>query len=413
MHSTSSPTISSPHICLAHDGIQKASPSFLFRIRFADPSQVCADPDWTAMETLVGKERAGLARINLNRILDDWCDVFGLSKDLLSRTLDIEDFIENAVMLLAADRLGLPLQVLTRDGKTVSTTRPEPLPDQPLIFFGTLLRNEPLLHGPARLPEPSSSLPIIWPREGRLPGGGEYWRSPVLLAALGRAAHVTSGNCDGPDGYGAAVASLVESGAKAIKAKIIFRDKYQPVSDIVLDILPDGRPDLAKGSLMNAFYEAFDATMYDCADRRICFLVQEKRSMRHEYRIVVVDGRAVAGAGCIEALCPIYHDACDGAFDSLVENVRGDGIISSLPDLVARYRVRADEILAKLEEAGDIRFRDCVMDFAYDADCIEGEDDILLVETNPCTNYGLYALDFHSVLAGVVGSVETEQSGAR
>jgi hypothetical protein len=144
----------------------------------------------------------------------------------------------------------------------------------------------------------------------------------------------------------------------------------------------------------------------DCDERRTCFLIQERRNLLHEYRIVVVDGKPVSGAGTVQWLCPVFHDPETGTFDTGVEGRRNDRNLLKRPGVVNLFRTQAEDICREIERtcARDGRengFRNCTMDFALDADTGEA----VLIETNQLDRFGLYAMDFGPIMGAIVEAV--------
>lgn len=263
----------------------------------------------------------------------------------------------------------------------------------PAIFCGAHLRNDPRF--PFQGEAPSS---FVWPVGGR-PGRAEaYWTCGTLLSALGRGCAVASGRSEGQDGFVETVRRLVAAGADNIVAKVITRAKYDKVGRVPLTRMANGELNLSAGGISTAFWMLFNANMYELADRDGCFLLQEERPLRHEYRIVVVGGRPVAGAGCVEFLSPIFH-TIDDPFDTLVEGKRNDRCLADMPLVVARYRHFAQRLCEDLEkDPNGHLFTDCVMDVALDIE----RNEVVLVEVNPADNFGLYAMDWREVFTAIL-----------
>jgi hypothetical protein len=364
---------------------------FLFRSLVADPKAVAAVPDWASFVEVFGRDKVDAAQDRYERLLGRWAEIHGLQRAELQQITDIEDWIENAIKLVAAVDTGLPVYTIRR------TPPGEPLKiaaklntdadfdgNVPTAFLGTILRWDPCFSG-------ESGINFVWPSNGHL-GASDYWNDETLMRALGRPAAVASGDPDGERGYVATTLGLRAAGASDLMAKIVFQVKYQAPARLSLP------PDSDERDVRNAFYTAFEDNLLDCEARDQCFLIQECRPMLHEYRVIVVGGKPVAGAGTVEWLNPIFHDPDDGSFDPFVEGKRGDRDLVCDRDLVARYVDRAARLCAELETRGSKRFRNCTMDFAFD----EQKGDVLLIETNPCDNFGLYALDFSPVIDGMV-----------
>lgn len=123
------------------------------------------------------------------------------------------------------------------------------------------------------------------------------------------------------------------------------------------------------------------------------FLVQEWIPMEFEYRVFIVDGIPVTGAGCIEEHTPLDR-ASGTSFDTRVRRVRGNDIAGASdtrvvddPSRVARYRDFARTVASELPEGQAT----VVMDVATDA----RSGNTVVVEFNTLPNSGLYASDAH------------------
>jgi len=357
----------------------------------ANPKIVAAAPDWHGFNDYFGKARVDGARERFELLLDRWAEIHELKRNDLVPEADTEDWIENAVKLVSAVDTGLPTYLLDRTAPSEPiriarrvNTNIEFEPENSTIFMGTVLRWDPCLsrHG---------EINFVWPAGGRL-SRSDYWADETLMKALGRHSAVSAGDADGPDGYVATTLGLLAAGADKLLAKIVFQTKYQAPTRLSLP------PDAAEDDVREAFYTAFEDNLLDCEARKECFLIQEVRTMLNEYRIVVVGGRPVAGAGTVEWLNPIFHDPSDGNFDPHVEYKRNDRNLVRDPKLVARYIDRAESLCTQLERRGVTEFRNCTMDFALDGQTHE----VVLVETNPPDNFGLYALEFSPIIDSVL-----------
>lgn len=454
--------------------MRKTEPQILFRPREPDFTRVAAEPDWEALSRSLPAATIDRARQSYEQIVDIWAGLFALPQAQLQRVCDTEDWVENAVQLVAALETGFPVHVIDpgadRNGAVDDPAwlarsflgecymgepatdrfgaRSDFDPRRPTVFRGMMLRYDPLF--PPLAHGEKAPVNLAWPPGGRLHNGEAYWREPVLVEALGRRAIVSSGDSSidpasaqryairdpmgqnhlaqahleqetpreaGPLSYVDATRRLVAAGAGSLIAKIVFQAKYQPPTPLDMD-MRELRMALAAGDdgrfsrlVSDAFFKAFDVNLLDCEGRPECFLIQEHIPMLSEYWIAVIGGRPVAGAGCIECLSPLFHEPDlalrgpdgDGAFDVKVEGKRGDGMIRHDPELVAAYVDTAWRLCEKLNEAAgsDGRanpYADCVMDFAWNDDSQE----IVLVETNPPDNFGLYAMDISPVTKAIV-----------
>ena len=120
-------------------------------------------------------------------------------------------------------------------------------------------------------------------------------------------------------------------------------------------------------------------------------LVQQKTRMRYEYRIHVIGGQPACGAGCVERFTPA--DNTGERYDPRMEETRNNGRIESHPDIARLYEAFA------LEAAHAIRGEvegPYVMDLYLDD---AGQPHV--IELNPQSNSGLYALDMDVLLTAI------------
>jgi hypothetical protein len=134
------------------------------------------------------------------------------------------------------------------------------------------------------------------------------------------------------------------------------------------------------------------------------FLVQEVVPMVYEYRVFIVDGRPVTGAGCIEEHTPL--DAVEGVpFSPLVRAGRvsadgaaeGVGPVLEQPRLVDRFVEFAARVAAQAEREGS-------MPDAYVVDVAQAPSGPVVIEMNGVTNAGLYASDPRLVVQALVNA---------
>lgn len=113
-------------------------------------------------------------------------------------------------------------------------------------------------------------------------------------------------------------------------------------------------------------------------------LVAPDVSMTREYRLFVVDGEVITGAGCIEADTPLLS-SMTSPFSLRMERLRGDGeVTTDNAPLLQRYVGRARSLAEEFAQEGRRTF---VLDLAY----LEHSDQIVIVELNPLMNAGFYA----------------------
>lgn len=129
-------------------------------------------------------------------------------------------------------------------------------------------------------------------------------------------------------------------------------------------------------------------------DRRV--IVQEEIQMLNEYRIFVIDGRPVTGAGCIDLYTPLENKT---PFDPKMQKIRREGIPYSDQSLANLYmNLAACEICPSFEREG---IKDYTLDLFQTS---TGE--IGIVEINPAYNAGFYANDYPALLTAILESCE-------
>lgn len=134
-------------------------------------------------------------------------------------------------------------------------------------------------------------------------------------------------------------------------------------------------------------------------DRADAFIAQEWVPMMFEYRLFVVDGEVVTGAGCIEENTPLDNRA---QFDSAVREHRAaQSPVVDRPEAVAAM-VRFGQAVAVEIAAENPAMTQYVMDVAIGADGMP-----LIVELNSLLNSGLYASDPRLVTAAMAARVGT------
>lgn len=140
--------------------------------------------------------------------------------------------------------------------------------------------------------------------------------------------------------------------------------------------------------------DSFDASLWlDWEEARFAgdpdsVLVQQLVDMRREYRMFIIDGRPVCGAGCVEYCTPINNE---DVFDPKMEEHRNDGHVIRDKRTVNAYRDFAGQAADMIRTEGIIH-GPYVMDLAT----VDGHP--CIVELNCMNNAGLYALDMDALL---------------
>lgn len=369
--------------------------SLLFRSRF-DKNQVPNVDSFRSSLDYLPEGEVDLIVGRLECLIEKWCEIYDLIRGSLIPNADVEDWVENAVVLITALNKGVFCRTLNpKDSILEFIAQQTPRTDSPkFFFFGHFTNMDQQFFMTLNKERDDFS----WPRGGRIRRAEKYWQSSVLIKALGRPAVIASGDSNGKHGYIEGVRHLLNRDVRHIMSKVIAKPKYAAVEELPLSI-GDESANVSSKMIKDAFFELYDYNMMELCHYDSCFLLQEKRQLGHEYRIVVVNGKPVAGSGCIEYFSPIFHDPNDGYFDPWMEARRNDKKPARNSMLASNYRDFVQELCEKLHrESNSERFRDAVFDVALD----KATNDIVLVEVNPIEHFGFYALDFGRVLDAVI-----------
>lgn len=115
------------------------------------------------------------------------------------------------------------------------------------------------------------------------------------------------------------------------------------------------------------------------------FILQSRINVQYEYRMFVVDGVPVTGAGNIEEFTPL--DSTGAAFDHRMRQFRGPrSEVQEQRERLERYRSFSSYVAAEFATEGLVTY---VLDVATDGDT--GEP--IIVELNGLLNSGLFASD--------------------
>ena len=218
-----------------------------------------------------------------------------------------------------------------------------------------------------------------------------YDLMPALRPHLGRDARSVA--CDGDMIDAAARGMLDRHPGSGVVAKFMLREKHLPLAFID----PDGtfmQTDEYGGKPERIPFAAWRWAGYDLAlfeGEPDAVLVQQKARMRYEYRMQVIGGKPVCGAGCIERFTPA--DNRGNRYDPRMEETRNSGRIESHPDIARLYEQYAHETAHAIR--GEIE-GPYVMDLYLDD---AGQPHV--IELNPQSNSGLYALDMDALLTAI------------
>ena len=324
----------------------------------------------------------------------------------LVRNLDFEDWHENACQLIAAVDTGLPVFVMGRGYeechqvvRAFNTDAALPAAGVPTIVIGCLLKSEPFIDGYARerAPDWMRDLDVRWPETARVRAARNYWENPAFHANAGRRcalAAIPDGDTipsSDPSAMVPVVQHLAREGGRDLMVKIVAESKYAGLERIAVVDPEDA------ASIQAQLFNAFDYALVHLEGRQAGLLVQDRVQFAHEYRTIVIDGRPVAGAGCVEALCPPYGSGA--VFHTATEAVRGDGVI--LRDVAQIFQLEAAaKRIAEEVAAANPLMTDCTLDLG-----VLPDGRVAVIETNPLLNYGLYCIDYRLVLQAIVAMV--------
>lgn len=314
---------------------------------------------------------------------------------------DQEDWIENAVILEAADKAGLDLTLLpTGPAVRVSGAgwcNPVAKPGAPVGAMLGQWSNQDFMKGLPLDMDPVGSDK----RSCRAAVG--YATSSTFLSRAGRPLIPARGDVQGEGGLEDALRRTVEAtGSGEIFIKTIDKEWAAPFT-----VDPSSPKDLweqlvdADMALERTGEEGYGLgwiPVHHEGGKAPVLLIQGRIRPTFEYRIVVIDGRPVTGAGCVEAFTPAENEA---VFDSKMEEVRSDGNVVSRPDLVSRYLGFADAFCADFAaECGE------GLDYSLDVCVDAATGNVVPIELNPPLNLGAYARDTAAWLAAIVARTE-------
>lgn len=168
--------------------------------------------------------------------------------------------------------------------------------------------------------------------------------------------------------------------------------------------------------LQDQLSDAFGWTLVRISGLPGQFQISTWLDMRYEYRLFIVEGRVVTGAGCIEEFTPLDHYPDEWLLDPWVCEVRSNGIagpvgaegavgadtVPSVPEhrpgLAAWYGHYGAQLAEQLPQGQ----RTVVLDLA----CVTGREDPVIVELNGLPNAGLYACDADRLARALVAATD-------
>jgi hypothetical protein len=153
----------------------------------------------------------------------------------------------------------------------------------------------------------------------------------------------------------------------------------------------------------SALMDALEYGMVHLAGYSDIVQVQESVVMEYEYRIIMIDGKPVTGAGCVEEFTPLDNTS---NFDTRVRQIRDSRTsIVEMPDgLIEKYL----ELARKF--ADDIYAESGLKNYVLDVCLIKGQPAV--IELNSCYNFGLYACDVHALVREITKYAENNVQAA-
>lgn len=323
--------------------------------------------------------------------------------DAKSKDRDPEDWIENACILEAAEKAGLPLMLLESKGDMIYVSgggwmAPDRRPGSPIGAMLGTWSNSDLMRG---LP---IDVDVVGSDQRAVRAAGDYATSATFLRHAGRPMAVAGGDVEGEGGLEAALRQVVDAcGSGDVFIKTIKKDwsgrfSVDPASDrdlwqqlVDADLKVERESDGMKG-----YGLGWIPVQREGASSVL--LIQGRIRPTYEYRIVVIDGRPVTGSGCIEAFTPAENTA---VFDPQMEEIRSDHEVVIRPDLVERYLAFAEVFCHEFAlERGE------GLDYSLDV-CIDAATGkVVPIELNPPLNLGAYARSTDAWLAAIVERTE-------
>jgi hypothetical protein len=305
-----------------------------------------------------------------NALMDQWRSFMGTRAD--DGTGDFEDFFEMSARLDAALHSGAPTVWIHDTRKTEAVDAAYRLPT-PIDQLHGRVNNDIALYGP--LLRYSHLNHVVDSSADR------YFDKPAFIDNAGRVTYLAGFRSPSME-VAEAMSMLAEAGhnevfVKATKAKHGFWR------------IP-AFADQAKSE--EVLLDATDWSMVSAEGSPNAFSVQEIIEMHYEYRVFVVNGVPVTGAGCIEEHTPLDNDG--SAFSPLVRRVRGSSdAIESRHDLADEYASFVAQVAAQAASA---------MPQGYVVDVAMSNGRPVVIEFNGITNSGLYATNPRLVTQALV-----------
>ena len=314
---------------------------------------------------------------------------------------DEEDWIENAILLHEAEAAGLDLIMVPSKGDRIMVSgagwlAPQAKPNAPIgAMLGVWSMND-FVNG----------LPIdmnpVGSCSAAVRAAGDYATSATFQRFAGRPTALANGDVEGPKGIEAALRQVVDDSnsgelfIKTVQKAWAAPFTVDPNSDRGLWAQLCTK-DLAAEEQGEGYGLSYIPVQYEGSTNSV-LLIQGRIKPTYEYRVFVVDGQPVTGAGCIEAFTPAENKEL---FDPQMERIRNKSAVEDQADLRNRYLRFARQFITQFAiERGD------GLDYSLDLCVDEATGEICVLELNPPLNLGRYASDVGAWLTAVVDRTE-------
>jgi hypothetical protein len=328
-------------------------------------------------------------------ILASWRAQF---PDSVPAARDEEDWIENAVILHEAAKAGIEIQIIqnTRHVHISSMgggwMTPKENPDAPNGVMLGMWMNEDFLMG---LPVKINS---IGSDKRSVEAAGKYYLSDTFLKYAGRKIEVSAGNDENLE---SAIRSVIKPGDTKVFMKTIAKG-WARVFEFKADSANIWKAIVKKDTELgdngeDSYGLSWIPVEYE-ENERAAFMLQEAMSPTFEYRMFIVNGVPVTGAGCVEKFTPAENIE---VFDAQMEEFRSKSDVvvnTALRDAYLEYAKAFCADFAAEHGEG--------LDYSLDL-CVNADTGkITVVELNPPLNLGRYASDVGSWLAAHIERAE-------
>ncbi len=324
------------------------------------------------------------AEVRAPAYLKAWLDYFPNSEPC---NVDFEDWAESAVILHSCNEAGITPEISERTGGRMVSTSAFVLPRvQPGSPNGALLGS----YSSGQLMDNITVNPIGMGAEA-VKTAGFYSKSSVFQKHAGRKAIPV-------DATRESVQSALNELTKNAVGKV-----HLFVKSVRKEFAQKATVNTVLGvPIMSQLFQQIEDmpwTMLQHEGNTDVFLMQEAITCRYEYRMFMVDGRPVTGAGCIEEYTPLNNET---TFDPKMAEYRNKSEIVSDKSIAECYRDFAEKFGREFEQENGKG-----INYALDL-CLDANGKICVIELNPPLNCGLYASDNLAWLKAVQHHVESE-----